>query len=68
MGNFHGFVELVLGWKLAVDDVLLAFEGEVAVQLHHSVARRYGIGTVDLNFITALTPGETGGEECENQK
>ena len=68
MRDFDGFVELVLGRVLAVDDVLLAFEGEIAVQLHHGVAGRHGIGTVDLNFIAALAPGEAGGEKREDQK
>jgi hypothetical protein len=53
-------MELVLGWVLAVDHVFLAFEGEVAVQFNHGVAGRDGIGTIDLDFVTALAVRETG--------
>ena len=54
VGDFERFVQLVsVGyWPSRTD--LAALESEVAVELEHGGSGRNKVGTVDLNFITAL--------------
>jgi hypothetical protein len=45
----------VVGGKLAVEDSLFALGGEVAVKLHHGYVGWNQVGTVNLDFVIALS-------------
>jgi hypothetical protein len=59
MRDFERLMQLVLSRVHSVDHRLHAHEGEIAVQFKHRVSGRHKVGTVDLNFITALGVNET---------
>jgi hypothetical protein len=54
MSDFNGFVKLMIGGVGAVGGGFGAFEGEVAVQLDHGVARSDGFVGIDLDFVIVL--------------
>ena len=57
-------VQRVLRGQHAVGDSLRAVDGEIAVQLDHSVAWRNGLRAVDLDLIVVLR----GGARSQQQK
>ena len=54
LGEFEGFVLLVVGGIDAVDGLRLAFDGEVGVELDHEGFGGDGVGAVDLDLVVAL--------------
>jgi hypothetical protein len=65
LGEFDGLVLLVVGGIDAIDEVLLAFGGEVGMQLDHEVPGFDGVRSVDLDLIVALGAGVWSDEEEE---
>ncbi len=61
LGDFNGFVFLMVGGICAVGGGFAAHGGEVAVQFDHGVAGGDGVGAVDLDFVVSL--GAAGGGE-----
>ena len=65
MGNFNGFVKLVVSGQSAVVGSFGALKRKVGVEFDHSVAGFDGV-VGDLNLVVLL--GATGDRERENRK
>ena len=57
MGDFDGFVELMIRGEQAVFNGLRALEGEIAVELDHGVVRINCVVAIDLDFVIILRAG-----------
>jgi hypothetical protein len=60
MGDFDGFVELMIRGEQAILHGLRALESEIAMQLDHGVVRIDGVVAVDLDFVIVLRAGRRG--------
>jgi len=58
VGDLKGFVHGVIGRKDTVDYGFCAFDGEVAVNFDHGVARGDEVRAVDLDFGVVLARAE----------
>src|ERR1700723_2344241 len=57
-GQLDSLVLLMVGRQYSIDDVLLAVDGEVGMQLHHQGFRGNGVGAVDLDLVVRLSSSE----------
>jgi hypothetical protein len=60
MGDFDGFVELMIRGEQAILHGLRALEGEITMQLDHGVVRIDGVVAVDLDLVIVLRAGRRG--------
>ncbi len=68
--DLDGFMFGVIGRVYAICDLFAAVNGEIAVQLHHRVARFNRLRAVHLNFVIVLCAGRRGAQQqaCQHRK
>src|ERR1700722_1030809 len=55
LGNLKRLVQLMVGRVYAVDDILLAFRGEIGMKLNHGALWLNGSRAIYLDFVVALS-------------